>query len=184
MRRRYFTLASLALSGCGGATLLNYQIAMAPGAVRGGNGQRIGVRRIGVPGALAQSSLPMPGSPYQANSFANDQWAAPLPTLLQTAMVRNLAQRLPGDTVLANGGSIGAAPDVYVEINILAFSPDASGTVTLQAQLAIRPVNTQDWKLQSFHASAAGGTTPGGIAAAMSTLWGQAADAMAGMLAA
>ena len=183
MRRRYLMLATLALTGCAGATLHSYQIAMVPGAVRGGNGQRIGVRRIGVPGALAQSSLPMPGTAYQANSFANDQWAAPLPTLLQTAMVQNLAQRLPGDTVLANGGTIGAAPDVFAEINILAFSPDESGNITLQAQIAIRPANTQDWKLQTFRASAAGGSTPDGIAATMSTLWGQTADAVAGMLA-
>jgi hypothetical protein len=97
-------------------------------------------------------------------------------------MVQNLAQRLPGDIVLASGGAIGAAPDIYVEINVLAFSPDASGNITLQAQLATRHASAQDWQLQTFRASAAGGTTPDGIAAAMSALWGQAADMVAGMI--
>jgi uncharacterized lipoprotein YmbA len=102
--------------------------------------------------------------------------------MLQTAMVQNLAQRLPGDVVLADGGAIGATPGLYVEINILAFAPDAAGNIALQAQLSTRHAAAQDWRVQNFAASLAGGTTPEGIAAAMSTLWGQAADAVAAML--
>jgi uncharacterized lipoprotein YmbA len=183
MRRRFLLLlGTLALAGCGGAKIQSYQLIPVPGAVRGGNGLRVGVRGIGVPGALAQTSLPMPGSLYEANSFSNDQWAGSLPMQLQSTMVQNLAQRLPGDIVLASGGTIGAAPDIYVEINVLSFSPDVSGNITLQAQLATRHASGQDWQLQNFHASAAGGNTPDGIAAAMSALWGQAADVVAGMV--
>ena len=183
MKRRFLLLlGTLALAGCGGARIQSYQLAPVPGAVRGGTGARIGVRSIGVPAALAQSSLPMPGSAYEANSFSNDQWAGSLPAQLQSTMVQNLAQRLPGDLVIASGGTIGAAPDIYVEINVLAFSPDASGNITLQAQLATRHANAQDWQLQNFRSSAAGGNTPDGIAAAMSTLWGQAADYVAEMI--
>jgi uncharacterized lipoprotein YmbA len=182
MRRRYFLLGTVALAGCS-ARVYEYQLAPVPGAVRGGTGVHIGVRGIGVPSALAQSGLPQPGSVYEANNFANDIWAAPIGSMLQTTMVQNLAQRLPGDNVIGSGGAIGAASDIYVEINILAFSPDATGNITLQAQLATRPVATPaDWQLRNFTASAQGGSTPEGIAAAMSALWGQAADVVAAMI--
>jgi uncharacterized lipoprotein YmbA len=182
MRRRFLLLGTVALAGCGSTPVHNYQLAPVAGAIRGGTGLRIVVRNIDIPAALGQPGLPKPGGAYEANSFANNVWAAPLAGMLQTTLVQNLAQRLPGDSVLAGGGAIGAAPDIYVEINVLAFSPDASGNIALQAQLATRHATAQDWQLKNFAASAAGGTEPEGIAAAMSALWGQAADAVAGMV--
>jgi uncharacterized lipoprotein YmbA len=182
MRRRFLLLGTVALAGCSSAPVRNYQLAPVAGAVRGGTGVRIAVRGIGIPAALEQSGVPKPGGAYEANSFANDVWAAPVAGMLQTTMVQNLAQRLPGDSVMAGGGAIGAAPDIFVEINVLAFSPDATGTIALQAQLATRHAAAQDWQFRNFVASAAGGTMPEGIAAAMSALWGQAADAVAGMI--
>jgi uncharacterized lipoprotein YmbA len=182
MKRRLLLLGTAALAGCS-ARVYEYQLASLPGTVRGGNGLRIVVRGIGVPSALAQTGLPQPGTIYQANSFANDVWAAPIAGMLQTTMVQNLAQRLPGDVVLASGSAIGAPADIYVEINILAFAPDTSGNITLQAQLATRQAASQnDWQLLPFRASAQAGNTPDGIAAAMSTLWAQAADVVAGMI--
>jgi uncharacterized lipoprotein YmbA len=185
MRRRLLLLLgpAAALAGCAGTPPRYYRLAALPGAVHSSTGQRIAVRNIGVPAGLSASGLPMPGGAYDANSFANDLWVAPLADMLQSTMVQNLAQRLPGDAVLAGGGSIGAPADVYVEINVFAFSPDASGNIALQAQLATRNVTgAQDWQLQKFAASAAGGTMPETIAAAMSTLWAQAADMVAGMV--
>lgn len=187
MKRRIFLqtagwTAGAALAGCAGAKVRDYQLAPVAGSTHGGTGLRIGVRTIGVPSALAHSGLPQPGGIYEANSFANDVWAAPLGGMLQSTTVQNLAQRLPGDTVIASGGAIGALPDKYVEINIFNFAPDAAGKVTLTAQLATRPVATQNWQLHNFTAAATGGITPEGIAAAMSLLWGQAADVVAGMV--
>jgi uncharacterized lipoprotein YmbA len=182
MRRRAVILGTMALAGCASAPVHNYQLAPVAGAIRGGTGLRIVVRNVTIPAALSQAGVPKPGGTYDANSFANDVWAAPLAGLLQTAMVQNLAQRLPGDSVLAGGGSIGVAPDFYVEINVLAFSPDPTGNIALQAQLATRHAQTLDWQLRNFAANAAGGAMPEGIAAAMSTLWGQAADAVAEMV--
>ena len=183
MKRRYVLIGGAALlSGCASAQVRSWQIAALPGQARGGAGQRIGVRSIGLPVALNQSGVPKPGGAYAAEAFANDQWAAPLAQLLQTAMVQDLAQRLPGDNVLADGGAIGAAADLLVEIQVLQFAPDAAGKVTLSAQLATRPAKQQQWQLQSFTATAPGGATAQAIAAAMSSLWGQAADRVAEML--
>jgi uncharacterized lipoprotein YmbA len=172
----------LAVAGCASPQARYYRLAAVPGAARGGTGARVGVRSVGLPGYLNQSGLPMPGGAYELDSFPNDLWAGSLAPMLQAAMVQDLTQRLPADTVLADGGAIGAAPDVVVEIQVLRFEPDAAGTVTLTAQLAARPATSHDWRIQNFTATAPGGTTPLGIVAAMSTLWGQAADAVAGLV--
>ena len=184
MKRRLVLATSCGaiLSGCTSAPVHSWRIASLPGPVRGGTRMRIGVRSIGLPSAMNQAGVPKPGGAYAADTFPNDLWAAPLAAMLQTAMVENLAQRLPADTVLADGGAIGATPDQLVEVQILAFTPDSSGNVTLSAQLAARPATKQDWQLQSFTATAAGGQTAQTIAAAMSTLWGEAADLLARML--
>lgn len=184
MKRRLVLVSSgaLLLAGCATPSVRNWQIGAVPGAIQGGTGVRIAVRSIGLPGALSQPGIPEPGPATAANTFQNDLWAAPLASMLQTSMVENLAQRLPKDTVLADGGAIGAMPDQYIEIQILAFSPDASGLITLKAQLAIRPVNNQDWTLKNFSARAQGGDTAATITACMSQLWSQVADQLAAML--
>jgi uncharacterized lipoprotein YmbA len=184
VNRRNFSLllAAGALTGCASARARYYRLAAVPGAARGGDGKLIGVRNVGIPGDLDQNNLARPGDAYRLNAYANNLWAAPLASMLQTVMVQDLAQRLPGDTVLQDGGAIGAAPDVYVELQVLRFVPDATGNVTLQVQIGTRPVSSQDFKLQDFTATAPGGNTPEGLAAAMSTLWGQLADAAAGLV--
>ncbi len=185
MRRRLVLVSSCAaiLSGCTSAPVNSWRIASIPGPVRGGTGMRIGVRSIGLPSAMNQSGVPKPGGAYAADTFPNDLWAAPLSAMLQTALVENLAQRLPADTVLADGGAIGAAADQFVEVQVLAFTPNSSGNITLSAQLATRSTTKQDWQLQSFTATATGGQAAETIAAAMSALWGEAADRLASMLA-
>lgn len=184
MKRRLILASSSALFlvGCTPVAIHSWRIAAIPGPVQGGDGTRISVRSIGLPSALNQPGVPEPGPANTANSFVNDLWAAPLAAMLQTSMVENLAQRLPADMILADGGAIGATPDKFVEIQVLGFSPDATGTVTLQAQLAIRPFNSQDWTLKSFQASMPGGLTAETITACMSQLWGQAANQIAMML--
>jgi uncharacterized lipoprotein YmbA len=185
MKRRLVLISSCAalLTGCTSAPVHSWRIASVTGQARGGTGTRIAVRGIGLPGAMSPSGVPAPGGAYAADTFPNDLWAAPLATMLQTAMVENLAQRLPADIVLADGGAIGAAPDQLVEIQVLAFTPDASGNIILSAQLAARPATKQDWQLQSFTATKAGGQAAETIAATMSMLWGEAADRLASMLA-
>lgn len=184
MKRRSLLASSCALllPGCASNAVSSWQINATTGPVLGGTGARLGVRTIGVPGALSQPGVPSPGAANAANTFPNDLWAAPLASMLQTSMVENLAQRLPKDTVLADGGAIGAMPDQYVEIQILNFSPDATGLITLKTQLAIRPVGNLDWTMSNFNTSAMGGQTAASITACMSQLWGQVANQLATML--
>lgn len=184
MNRRFMIVSSgaLLLASCTTAPVHNWKIAALPGNIQNGRGQRISVRSIGLPASLGQPGVPQPGPANAANSFNNDLWAAPLATMLQTSMVEDLAQRLPQDTILADGGAIGMLPDQYVEIQVLSFSPDDSGEITLTAQIATRPVNAQNWTLQNFSAQTAGGQTAATISAGMSLLWAKLADEVAGML--
>lgn len=184
MKRRFILASSsaLLLTGCALTPVRNWQIETINGPLKGGTGVRVSVRSIGLPSALNQPGVPQPGPANAANSFSNDLWAAPLASMLQITMVADLAQRLPNDVVLADGGAIGAQPDLYVEIQILDFSPDSAGVVTLKAQIATRPVNSQTWNLQQFRQDAPGGNQAATITACMSQLWGQLADHIAPML--
>ncbi len=184
MKRRLILSSSLTtiLVGCTPTNIRSWQIASVPGIIRGGTGKRISVRSVGLPSAMSQTSVPAPGEVYAANTFPNDLWASGLAAMLQIVMVKNLAQRLPLDTVLADGGAIGAAPQRLVEIQVLAFTPNSIGEILLSAQLATRPATSQTWKFQNFEARAPGGNSPETIVAAMSTLWGEAADNLARIL--
>lgn len=184
MKRR-FILSSLCcaiLSGCTSTNINNWRIASIPGVAKRGTGNRIGVRSIGLPSFMSQTGVPEPGSAYMANTFPNDVWAAPLAAMLQTTMVENLAQRLPSDTVFADGGPIGAAPDQLIEIQVFAFTPNAQGQILLSAQFATRPAKSLNWQFLNFESSAPGGQMAETIVATMSSLWGEAADRLASML--
>lgn len=184
MKRRILlsSLIPAILVGCASTKIRNWKIVEIPGIVRTGMGITVGIRSIGLPPTMNQMGIPEAGSAYTANTFPNDLWAAQLGGMLQIAMVQNLAQRLPLDTILADGGAIGAAPDQWVEIQVLDFSSDRNGKISLSAQVATRASSSQSWHLKRFQASIAGGKTAEGTVAAMSVLWGQASDCVANML--
>jgi len=186
MRRRWFLGGVAALAGCSSTPTVYYELAAVPGAVDGGVTRRIGVRALSIPGYLDQGGVPKIGGAYQFASYANDLWAEDLADMLQTVMVEDLAQRLPAATVIGTTGAIGAPSDARVEINVLRFDPDPSGTVVLSAQIAIEDGTTSAVRrISAFTArAAAAGAAPADIVAVMSALWGQAADRVAQMLAA
>ena len=185
-RRLLLGAATLALTGCATAPPAQYyRLAPLPGPARNGVTAQIGVRSIEIPGYLDQTGIARPSGGYQFSSFANQLWAEPLATMLQSVMVQNLAQRLPGATVLANGGAIGAPAGLLIEINLLRFDPDPSGEILLTAQLAIRAATgLPDWQIQTFstQATPAGPSTSDAVAA-MSKLWAAAADQIASRIA-
>ncbi len=71
MKRRLVLVSSCAalLTGCTSAPVHSWRIASVPGQTRRGTGTRIAVRGIGLPGAMSQSGVPMPGGAYAANTF-------------------------------------------------------------------------------------------------------------------
>jgi uncharacterized lipoprotein YmbA len=185
MRRRGVLcgLAVLALAGCS-APATDYRLAVAAGPPAGQAAMVVAVRSVSVPGYLDQDGIGKAGGKYEFSSYPNDVWAEPLADMLQGVMVQELSQRLPGATVLPDGGAIGAPADVVVEVNVLRFDPDAAGTVILDAQIAVRRgAGNKVWRTVDFMRQAPGGDSALAIVAAMSALWGQAADETALLLA-
>jgi len=183
MRRRIFLAGAVALAGCSPAAV-DYRLQAAPGPVLGGAGLAVGVRRVSLPGYLDQSEIAKAGANYQLAQYANDVWAEPLADMLQAVMVQELAQRLPAATVIASGGAIGAPVGVVVEMNVLRFDPDPDGQMVLDVQISVRrSEDARHWRTLDFvrRALPAGDGALGDVAA-MSALWGQAADQVAVLL--
>jgi uncharacterized lipoprotein YmbA len=127
----------------------------------------------------------MTSKAYQYATYPNDVWAEPLADMLQADMVQELAQRLPGATVIASGGAIGAPSGVAVEMNVLRFDPDPDGEIDLSVQISIRRGSGDAaYRTLAFERRLAP-AEPGAVGevAAMSALWGQAADQVAALLA-
>jgi uncharacterized lipoprotein YmbA len=177
-------LASSGLAGCASANPNYYRIVMTPGAAMAGAPGVIEVRSISIPGYLDRDGIIKSAAETKLDIHSNELWAEPLADMLQATMVQDLAQRLTGSTVIGSGGAIGANPAILVEINVLGFDPDASGTMVLSAQVAIREgASLKTLMTQSIRRTGpSGGPTVTGIANGMSVLWGQAADDIAALV--
>jgi len=185
MRRRLVLggAAVLAVAGCSPAAT-DYRLAVVAGPPVGQAAAIVVVRGVSVPGYLDQDGIGKAGAAYEFASYPNDVWAEPLADMLQGVMVQELALRLPAATVLADGGAIGAPADEVVEMNVLRFDPDAAGNLILDVQIAVRRGrDNRLWRTLDFMRQAPSGATPAAIVAAMSALWGQAADATAVLVA-
>lgn len=169
------------LAGCRNAPPAQYyRLAPVPGAALDTAPASLRVRSIFIPDYLNQSGIAEPSGAYQFTAAANALWAGPLPGMLQTVMVQDLAQRLPQMTVTGSNGMIGTPADLAVEINVLRFDPDASGRVILNAQFALRKADgtflfTRAWQKGATPASA--GFAP--LVETMSRLWGGLAGQIA-----
>ncbi len=148
------------------------------------------VRRPGLPRYLDRNAIvtAMPG--YQVQASSGDRWAEPIGSMFARVLAQDLAQRLPGATVLGEQGAVTLPPDVSVNLEIQDFGPDATGTVLLQGQLAIdrtakvnrstadaiAPVRSIRLSVRPASSSTAD------LAAAMSDVTGQLADMIAAAL--
>lgn len=184
-RKHFLLLLPAALAACATPPILGYQLQAVPGPAWGGFARTLAVRTPGLPSALDQDEVAAPAGGYRFNLYPNTAWAEPLGEMLQAVMVQNLAQRLPAATVLAGGGAIGVPPELTLEIEILAFAPDASLQVVLSGRAALRSSGHPSYTLLTLHGTAPMPTPDAsGVAAAMSTLWAKAADNIAAAAAA
>jgi uncharacterized lipoprotein YmbA len=113
---------------------------------------------------------------------SGERWGEPLGDMIGRVLAEDLNQRLPGTSVFTEAGSISADATLRVELDVLRFDLDASGTVVLLAQVAMQrghdPAATRSLQLT---ARPAGDGTPD-LVTAMSGLVGQLADEVAGMV--
>jgi uncharacterized lipoprotein YmbA len=142
----------------------------------------IEIRRPGLAGYLDRSDVVLKSADYRLDVNSQLRWAEPLGDMIGRVLAQDLGQRLPGTAVFSQSGAITADPSMRVEVDILTFDADASGTVTLAAELAIERGTTHQ-PLAARHVSlTAQPAGPGAAAqaAAMSSLLGQLADQVAG----
>jgi uncharacterized lipoprotein YmbA len=186
-RRRLLTLtpgAALAgVAGCASAPTQYYRLSALPGPIVNTAPQSIRIRNISIPGYLDQNNIAKAGAAYQFDSYPNALWADGLANMLQSTLVENLTQRLPQVTVIGNG-AIGVPAGLLVEINVLRFDPDPSGSITLIAQLALKNPGGSARLTKTIQSSAAPATQDAaGTAAAMSALWAGLANMISGYVA-
>jgi uncharacterized lipoprotein YmbA len=95
-------------------------------------------------------------------------------------LAQDLAQRLPGSTVYAEGGAIGGGADLRVELDIQHFDADAAGSVRLQGALVLERGHVVVATRQLDVRSGAAGGGAAGVAAGMSEVLGGVADLVVG----
>jgi uncharacterized lipoprotein YmbA len=186
MKRRHLILgAGALLAGCAAPRTHYFRLIPMPGPAQSGVSGTIAVRSISIPAYLDQQNILIPGDAYELGQAPNDLWAEDLGQMLQAVMVQSLTLRLPGATILPSGGAIDATAAYILEMNVLRFDPNPSGAIVLDAQFGVRTgadakILRNTTLLQTATPSGAG---PAAIAAAMSQLWGEAANTAANLLA-
>jgi uncharacterized lipoprotein YmbA len=186
MKRRHLILGGAALlAGCAAPQTHYFRLIPLPGPTFGDVSGTIAVRPISIPAYLDQQNILLPGDAYELGQAPNDLWAEDLGAMLQAIMVQSLSMRLPAATILPSGGAIDATAAYILEMNVLRFDPNPSGAIVLDAQFGVR--TGADAKILRnttlLQTATPGGAGPAAIAAAMSQLWGEAANTAANLLA-
>jgi uncharacterized lipoprotein YmbA len=173
------------LAGCAAPPAQYFRLEAVAGSVTNIQPQTIRVRDISIPGYLAQNGIAKTADAYEFAVFDNDLWAEPLADMLQSTLVQNLTQRLPACIVTGSRGAVGTPAGLLIELNVLRFEPDATGRVTLQAQVALKSSPGGAFLVTKTLAVSAmpAGSGAAGIVAAMSLLWGQLTDDIVDLIA-
>jgi uncharacterized protein len=175
---------AIALAGCTSPNPNYYRLGAASGPTVTGGPPAVEVRTISIPGYLDRQGIVKRAGDFSLDIHTNDIWAEPLADMLQATLVEDLTQRMPRTTVIGSGGSIGANANLIVETNILRFDPNPDGTLTLQAQVAVRDGESLLIIVTRTIQETGPANEPvvANIVASMSTLWGAAANDIATLL--
>ena len=183
-RAATLALAAWLLTSCASPEPAYYTLAPVRGATQGGGPALVELRRPGLAGYLDRPEIVRAGSAYQLRVAGTERWGEPLGDLIARILAEDLNQRLPGSSVFTAAGSISAEANATVELDVQRFDADASGQVTLLAQVAIsrgRARSNVVARTVRLSATPAGPSTPE-LVAAMSTVLGQLADEVASLL--
>jgi uncharacterized lipoprotein YmbA len=179
-----FALLAL-LAGCSSPPPEFFTLAAVPGPVLHGPHGSIELRRIGLAAYLDRPGIVRSNAAYRLQVTGTERWGEPLGSMLERIFTEDLVQRLPDALIFNDSGAISTKPGTIVEIDVQRFDPDADGTVVLLAQVAIR---AEDEHSAAIAKTIRLTTQPAGpsttdLAAALSTVLGQLADQVGGLLA-
>lgn len=182
-RRALGGLGLLLAPACSSPEPDYHRLVAVPGNPARAAARVVELRRIGVPGYLDRSEIVRAGPGSRLEVLRNIRWGEPLGGMASRVLAEDLAQRLPGSTVLADAGAIRLAADVTVETELQRFEADPSGAVELAAQVAFRFGPGRPGAARSFRFSVpVEGQGAPAVAAAMSGALGRLADAIAAAL--
>jgi uncharacterized lipoprotein YmbA len=187
------SLAAAALAGCASPSPAYYRLSARSGASLPGRGRQVQLRRVGIPGYLDRPGLVRAREGGRLDVADVESWPEPFGDMVTRVLAEDLALRLPGDSVAAEGGALRIPANILAEVQIQRFEAGPDGVVELLAQAAVRPRNqdaagsrTLRFRVPSDGAPGAGAKGPdaAGVVAAMDLALGQLADSLAGMIAA
>jgi uncharacterized lipoprotein YmbA len=185
MRLVFLAVLLMGLAGCASSPTPDlYTLAAQPGHPVATRKMSVELRRIGLAGYLDRAEIVRGTTDFRLRVADSDRWGEPLGHMLERVLTEDLVTRLPQASVFAESGAISTRPDMVLEIDIQRLDADASGTLVLLAQTALRPdggtATAQTVRLTSPLPVPA--STQAQVAA-MSLLIGQLADRVAEKLA-
>ncbi len=173
-------LAVAILAGCGSAEPTYYTLKSWPGVAQGGFPLTIQVRTPTVSSFLDRDYIVRNDKDYRLKLAEDSVWGEPIASLIGSTLTADLRQRLPGSTVFTENGAISTGPQAVVELDVSQFSEDGAGLATIDAALSVQHRDSAATTSQLLHLSMApSGPTTADLAAALSQLLGQVADAAA-----
>jgi uncharacterized lipoprotein YmbA len=173
--------ALLLLEGCTSPDPAVYRLTVVPGAQRLVGPRTLELRQVGIPGYLDRPEIVRGGAESRLQVLSGERWGEPFGALLGRVLAEELMLRLPGTTVLTEGGALRGDGDFVVEIEILRFEAGPTGKVELLAQVGLRARDGQgrrDLRTVRLDGPDAGQGTAA-LVAAMSIVLGRLADAVA-----
>ena len=185
-------VATAALAGCASPSPAYYRLSAQPGPSLPGRGRQVQLRRVGIPGYLDRPGLVRARGDGRLDVADVESWPEPFGDMVTRELAEDLALRLPGDSVAAEGGALRIPANILAEVQIQRFEAGPDGVVELLAQAAVRPRNQDAAESRTLRfrlppaapGCGAKGPDAAGVVAAMDQALGQLADALAGMIAA
>ena len=185
MRRRALLLTPLVLTAarCASPDPAIYTLRAVPGVASGGGPSAVKLARPGLAGYLDRPEIVRDSAANRLALRSGERWGEPLGDMIGRVLAEDLSQRMAGSSVFTEAGSISVDAAATIELDIQRFDLDASGTVVLQAQVAVEPgrshdpVGTRSIRLTLPPTS----DSTSDLVGAMSTLLGQLADQIAAM---
>lgn len=179
-----FAGAIFALASCAGGGPSNYvtltAVAPASGMRAAAQGTPVAVAPVQIPPAIDRTEFTTATGATTLEVAGKVQWAGPLDGLIRLALARDLAERLAGATVLMPGDAAPPGGARAVQVNVVKFVADASGSVTLDADWWVTaPDGRFTLPRSRFHAVVPGGSKPGAEARSMSEAVARLSDRIA-----
>ncbi len=169
------------LAGCSSPDPSYYDLQMVPGAAVRLPPMMLEVRRPGLAGYLDRSDIVLKSADYRLDVNSQLRWGEPLGDMIGRVLTQDLSQRLPGSSVFGEAGAISADADTRIEVDVQRFDEDATGRVTLAAEVSIERGRAHH-PAASFHVDVAAvpnGQGAAALVAAMSNLLGTLSDQIA-----